>query len=571
MRTLKLIILSLYSRKSQAIPRVHSPSGIYVGNSSISQLDQFLGIPYAEPPIGESRLTNPVLFQSAATTVLNATAYGPGCSQLDIFAQYNGLSEDCLTLNVIRPSSISKDHLLPVLFFIHGGGNINGQSLLYNGTALVQHSIATKQPIIYVGINYRLAGFGFLSSPALQEAGVSNLGLKDQLVALQWVQKNIESFGGDSKKVTIFGESSGAANCWAQLHYAYVRNETNRYFRGMITESGAPGSPGYPLALDAEEGTPTYTEVLEQTNCTGPESLECLRKTPYDIIAPIFVNLPTASYTIDNDWFDNNITYLVETGQFADIPIIHGSNLNEGSLFLPDVFDFPNRSALIDYVTPFVGNNIDTASHLVDVYFANSLENLGKGSNADPTAPDDFWAATAVYTDVYFDLGKHTLLGIASKTADTWGYSFRQQPPLSSLNLSYEYPGLSSEYARRVGVYHGAELPYVFGEVTSLDQHTQGDVAIAIAMMDAWISFAYCLSPNGLKSESHIFGLDSIPNIVAGSHTISWPKYNLKSRKLIVFQSQSESYIRVLSDDLRASVYKAWSTALRSIGQNPPF
>jgi carboxylesterase type B len=506
MRTVKLIILSLYAALTQAIPRVCSPSGIYVGNSSISQLDQFLGIPYAEPPIGELRLTNPILFQSSATTVLNATAYGPGCPQLDIFAQYNGLSEDCLTLNVIRPSSISRDDLLPVLFFIHGGGNINGQSLLYNGTALVQHSVTSKQPVIYIGINYRLAGFGFLSSPALQEAGLSNLGLKDQYLALQWVHKNIESFGGDPKKVTIFGESSGAANSWAQLHYAYVRNETKSYFRGIITESGAPGSPGYPLALDAEEGTITYAEVLEQTNCTGPESLECLRKTPYDIIAPIFVNIPTASYTIDNDWFDTNITYLVETGQFADIPIIHGSNLNEGSLFLPDVFAFPNRSALIEFITPFLGNDTDTVSHLVESYFASSLEDLGKGVDADPTAPDDFWAATAVFTDVYFDLGKHTLLGFASKKADTWGYSFRQQPPLSSLNLSYEYPGLGSEFARRVGVYHGAELPYVFGEVTSLDQHTQGDVDISIAMMDAWISFAYRLSPNSPKSKNYVCG-----------------------------------------------------------------
>jgi carboxylesterase type B len=571
MRILKLIILNFNVRNSQAIPRVYSPSGIYVGNSSISQLDQFLGIPYAKPPIGELRLTNPVFFQSTATTVLNATAYGPGCPQLDIFAQYNGLSEDCLTLNVIRPSSISKDHLLPVLFFIHGGGNVNGQSLLYNGTALVQHSVASKQPIIYVGINYRLAGFGFLSSPALQDAGVSNLGLKDQYVALQWVQRNIKSFGGDPNKVTIFGESSGAANCWAQLHYAYVRNETNQYFRGMITESGAPGSPGYPLALDAEEGAPTYAEVLEQTNCTGPESLECLRKTPYDIIAPIFVNLPTASYTVDSDWFDTNITYLVETGQFADIPVIHGSNLNEGSLFLPDVFDFPNRSALIDYVAPFVGSDIDTASHLVDVYFNSSLEDLGKGVNADPTAPDDFWAATAVYTDAYFDLGKLTFLGIASKKADTWGYSFRQQPPLSSLNLSYEYPGLSSEYARRVGVYHGAELPYVFGEVTSLDQHTQGDTDIAIAMMDAWISFAYHLSPNGVKSKNRVLDLIGFSNIVVGSKAVFWPKYDSKSRKFIVFEVQSENHIRVSSDDLRASVYKAWSAAFRSIGQNPPF
>jgi len=100
------------------------------------------------------------------------------------------------------------------------------------------------------------------------------------------------------------------------------------------------------------------------------------------------------------------------------------------------------------------------------------------------------------------DLGKQTLLPIASKKADTWGYSFRQQPPLSAINLSYEYPGSTPEYTKRYGVYHGSELPYVFGEATSLSQHTQGDVDVAIAMMNAWISFAYCLTPNNPKGKS---------------------------------------------------------------------
>ena len=238
----------------QADPKVQSPGGTFEGNSSIAGLDQFLGISYAKPPIGNLRFANPVPTDPSPETVFNASTYGPGCSQLNICSEYNGLSEDCLTLNVIRPAGVSHNASLPVLFWIHGGGNENGQSIFYNGTALVQHSSSVHQPVIYVSINYRLGGFGFLISPAFKAKGISNLGLKDQYLALQWAHANIQSFGGDPARVTIFGESAGAANCWAQLHWARKNNEANKYFRGMITQSGAPGSPGFPLAIPAEDG-----------------------------------------------------------------------------------------------------------------------------------------------------------------------------------------------------------------------------------------------------------------------------------------------------------------------------
>lgn len=98
-------------------------------------------------------------------------------------------------------------------------------------------------------------------------------------------------------------------------------------------------------------------------------------------------------------------------------------------------------------------------------------------------------------------LGRTTLLNIASQKAPTWGYEFEQEPPLNSLNLSYEYPGASPRFAERVGVYHGSELPYVFGQATSLPGHTQGDDNVALAMINAWISFAYYLSPNKGRGE----------------------------------------------------------------------
>ncbi|KAF2671193.1 alpha/beta-hydrolase, partial [Microthyrium microscopicum] len=205
-------LLIIYTATSDALktPKAESPSGTFYGNSSISTLDQFLGIPYAEPPIGNLRFSDPKPLPSNSSHVYNASSYGPGCPQLSIYEEYNGLSEDCLTLNIIRPTAIKNHSSLPVLFFIHGGANLNGQSIFYNGTALVQHSISIDEPIIYVGINYRLGGFGFLNNPTFLAAGVTNLGLKDQYLALKWVHDNIKGFGGDPGKVIIFGESSGA-------------------------------------------------------------------------------------------------------------------------------------------------------------------------------------------------------------------------------------------------------------------------------------------------------------------------------------------------------------------------
>ncbi|KAJ7473144.1 Alpha/Beta hydrolase protein, partial [Mycena galericulata] len=171
----------------------------------------FLGIPYAQPPVGDLRLRPP---RSINTTFgeLDATAYGPHCwsaftTGFDDNSGYNN-SEDCLTLNVIRPYGVSEQAPVPVLVWIHGGGFTTGGSadFRYNGTYLVQASIANGKPIVFVSINYRLASLGFLGGTALAEEGSLNLGLRDQRLALHWVQENVAKFGGDPRKVTVHGQ-----------------------------------------------------------------------------------------------------------------------------------------------------------------------------------------------------------------------------------------------------------------------------------------------------------------------------------------------------------------------------
>lgn len=226
-----------------AAPKVSLAQGTYLGFRPQTGVEGFRGIRYATPPVGELRFTSPVFYNGSASEMINATEYGLGCPQIPLEVGANGEGEDCLTLNIARPANILKNQLLPVMFWIHGGGNTEGQGMFWPGYTLVNHSISIGEPIVYVSINYRLGGYGWLNSAAFIAAGITNLGLKDQYLALEWVQKNIGAFGGDPRKVTIFGESAGSVDVFSHLHYAQVKNEKDRLFRGAIAESGAPVTP----------------------------------------------------------------------------------------------------------------------------------------------------------------------------------------------------------------------------------------------------------------------------------------------------------------------------------------
>ncbi|KAJ9635018.1 hypothetical protein H2204_005973 [Knufia peltigerae] len=533
-------------------PAVYAAAGTFVGSTSIANLDQFLGIPYAVPPVGNLRFSNPQRIPaSALQNPFMATTYGPGCLQDPDYALDNGLSEDCLTLNIIRPSNVTCHEPLPVLFFIHGGGNMNGQSMLYNGTSLVRFSVEIGRPVIYVACNYRLGGFGFLNSPDFQSQGLSNLGLKDQRLALEWIHENIASFGGDLNKTILFGESAGAWNAQAQLHYAYLQNETDSLFQGMITQSGSAGGLGPPYIEAPDTGLLAYQGLLNATNCTlVSDSVSCLREVDISVLSPLLVEGKFGTtYTLDGDWFDIDATEILSKYELAPIPIIHGGNLDEGSVFLPDVFNPPNGSDLIQYISPLLNDSL--AEGVVQVYESLPSIDLGKGYNADPTADHMFWTAVSVYSDVYFHLARRAFLKLASKRVGAWCYSFCQQPPLSQMNLSYEIPGSSVAYARRVGVQHGAELSYVFGDVSNLRDATAGDIKVSTTMMRAWISFAYSLDPNA----------EGVPR---------WPRYNETSQGVtLVLAEQGHASSSAQADTLRQTAYDAWNAALVHLGREP--
>ncbi|KAF1363405.1 alpha/beta-hydrolase [Lizonia empirigonia] len=193
--------------KNGTVSGVHSPS---------YNQDFFLGVPFAQPPIGDLRFRQAQSLNTTWKGTRNAKEYATHCVGYGLDQIFYKASEDCLYLNVVRPPGYdNKKH--PVAFWIHGGTFTNGTSCggadqRYNLSFIVEQSVKIGRPIIGITINYRLSLWGFTSSNELANEGLLNIGLKDQRLALHWVQENIKVFGGDPKKVTIFGESAGAAS-----------------------------------------------------------------------------------------------------------------------------------------------------------------------------------------------------------------------------------------------------------------------------------------------------------------------------------------------------------------------
>lgn len=220
--------------RSILAPTVDLSYATVVG-SSLLGVDSFKGIPFAQPPVGELRLKPPQAINSNLGTIA-AIGTPRACPQfytstsaslpetlitdfLDsgIIQDVTYAGEDCLTLNVQRPSTATADSNLPVLFWVFGGGFEFGSTQTYDASELILTSIAQQQDIIYVSVNYRLGGFGFLAGSEILKDGSSNLGLLDQRLGLEWVADNIALFGGDPSKVTIWGESAGSISVFDQV------------------------------------------------------------------------------------------------------------------------------------------------------------------------------------------------------------------------------------------------------------------------------------------------------------------------------------------------------------------
>jgi carboxylesterase type B len=438
-------------------PVVRTNTGLVQGVRAAG-VDSFLGIPYAAPPVGSLRWRPP---QPAAPWggVRQATAYGNRCAAT---ASTNGPrteAEDCLFVNVQRPSGLRAGERRGVYVFLHGGGLVNGSSNQADMAAMVQ---ATG--VVGVSLNYRLGVLGFLGLPALTaEGGESgNYGFMDQQAALRWVRRNIAAFGGDPRQVTLGGESAGGFSVCGHL---VAPGSRGMFSRAMI-QSGSCITQTQP---DAEaSGTALATAV----GCTD---LACLRATPVATL----IDAPAGGFALvrGTPTIPPNPAVAVATGRFTRVPVVIGANRDEGRTFTQG----------------FIGQTREQ-------YEAWVLANFGAAVLAHypwPARSDRFTAAYltgAIFTDAGVAAGiggctNRALTADFAKWTPTWSYEFAHRTG----------PGLTPIPGYVWGAGHAAELAYLF---PSFDNGTPiaptfnaAERRLAREMKHAWGSFVLRGSP----------------------------------------------------------------------------
>eukprot|EP01065_Artemidia_motanka_P017567 TRINITY_DN2100_c1_g1_i1.p1 TRINITY_DN2100_c1_g1~~TRINITY_DN2100_c1_g1_i1.p1 ORF type:complete len:600 (+),score=117.54 TRINITY_DN2100_c1_g1_i1:120-1802(+) len=272
------IATALLAAEASGSPAVHIPGLGTVNGSSVIDVpgESFLGIPYAQPPVGDLRFRPAQPVKPWAPKTLSATAFGHPCYQPTSPAAWVTMSEDCLTLNIWRPAG-AQGRRLPVLFWIHGGGMETGGSIVRwtDGARF-----AARRQVVVVSINYRLGPLGFLARDDLaQEPGaVGNggaNGVHDAIVALRWVQKHISSFGGDPGAVTLIGESAGGLSVCCLVASPLAEG----LFRQAIMQSGPCIGPWGPYSYARGLET-SRSDVNVSGKPLGSYSLKELRALP---------------------------------------------------------------------------------------------------------------------------------------------------------------------------------------------------------------------------------------------------------------------------------------------------
>ncbi|KAL1851341.1 hypothetical protein Daus18300_012587 [Diaporthe australafricana] len=487
------VALMISHAHSALIPRafdvgqaVTTTSGIIQGHAAAdrAEVSEYLGIPYAQPPIGDLRFAAPEPFlsnssftagsyglmcmrnaASANYSMLTAAGYNltPGAEEYlnTIQGQGNDMGEDCLTLNVWTKPQVG-EKTKAVLLFIHGGGFQGGSS--HNAYLTGQH-IADEEDVVVVSINYRTNVFGF---PGLQPSVANvapNAGLLDQRLAVEWARDNVAAFGGDPTRITLFGQSAGSTSI-STYGYAYA---SDPIAHGFITQSGTADSFGTP--------TPNSTASFQalavllgcsNTTTTTPEALSaaaaCIRAQPADSVLAAIAQIPATTSTLgtfaptaDGTTAFPDYAPLTSAGAFAAVPRLHGSDADDGNSF---ALDF----ALLGLVLPRA-----------------------------------YWAW-------------HTLAFFGCPTAaEAEGMAVARDPDMPSWRYIYvaDYPNLRLTVNPSLGAYHGAELNPLFGTSEALGgKDTPAEAATGRYMRSAWAAFAKDPS-SGLSGED--FGWPTLP------------------------------------------------------------
>ena len=499
-----------------------------VRGRTIGAVTGFLGLPFAAPPVGDLRWKAPAS-PARWNGVRDATLPAGLCVQPGTDANAQRVivgSEDCLYLNVYRPSRAATG-LLPVMIFVHGGSNIRQDASSYDPSALVE-----QNGIIVVTVNYRLNVFGFLALPSLDaEAGDTssgNYGLLDQQAAMRWVRSNILRFGGDPADITVAGESSGAIDLCASL----VSPAAAGLFRKAILESMY-----CPVAPHTEALT-VSAPVATKLSCTDERTqASCMRAIP---AAQVLTAAQPLSFVVGGGTgfnsspnFGNRLLPLdpaaaLASGSWNHARILIGSNHDEGALFvaagllklppLPQGTYFPPPDIIYGAL---VNRRFGSLAPQVDAQYP--LEDFDGNTflaYADEvTDPSPLGCELSQWSDAF------------ATTTTTFRYEFNEAAPAApkGMNIPNNFP---------IGAYHGSELQFLFDTTIEPGPRGAAQQKLSRDMIRYWGNFVKTGNPNG-------------PGL------LPWPRYEPRGRQILSLDSGGNSVITNFDDDHRCAFWTA--------------
>lgn len=484
--------------------------------------DAFLGLPYAQPPTGALRFAHPQPLNASFPGVRAATAQGYSCMQ------YRGAfntSEDCLNLNVVRPSG-NHSEPLPVLVWIYGGGLYTGSVAdpQYNLSGIVRVSQDMGRPVIAVAMNYRLGMWGFLQTPQVLAEGSSNAGLLDQRLALRWVRENIGAFGGDAGRVVVWGESAGAQSVAYQMFGFGGKDEG--LFRGAILESGGPTGAQV-------QSLPYYAGAVENlTRAVGcwegvEDQLGCLRGLSQE---ELFEARPSQVWNplVDGEFLEGYPSQLMGEGKFVSVPMLTGHNTDEGINFRPTTPKPEDGKALADAFAFWRSYSLSppTINRLLDLYpddpcVAPPYEITNCSRFASLDRGSQWRRGATIGGDLVMIAGRRKMCELFTHVGQpVYSYRFEQQ---------------LWNRTEIEGVQHFDNVAFSFQNISGLlgpapefDSH----VRLARAVGEAYVRFVWDLDPNP-KGNGTERGEGMLP---------WWPKYDLEKPVNMVLNA-SGSYL----------------------------
>ncbi|KAL7646006.1 UNVERIFIED_CONTAM: hypothetical protein RMT77_002907 [Armadillidium vulgare] len=467
-----------------------------------SKFFSYMGIPYAQPPEGNLRFKDPVPLTSW-DGILNGTKMPASCLQILFFSTFNyedgkdtsiSGKEDCLHLNVFTPAQNEPERKLPVMVFIHGGAFVGGKAGDYHPNVLM------NKEIVLVIIQYRLGIYGFLSTEDSVMRG--NMGLKDQQLALKWVKENIESFGGDSGNITIFGESAGGAS----VHYHILSPGSNGLFNRAIIQSGTSLCPwasnmnhkkfaietGREFNCSIDHGTEKYLECMQTVH---PYYLTIAgAKTNNLGFGPLYV-LPR----VDGVFISEPPELLMRKRKYNKVDIIAGITKDEGGYeFLFD-YIIPKRREIINKNFEKFGpislmfENEENSSELTKKVYQLYLQRENF-----TTTDEDWLQISEIYSDRMFRVCHDTVANFFANDSDVKLYTY-QLDHLGNFSLTSNIPGFNN----RNLTMHGDDLIYLFygGNFFKKKLEKEDDLKVREIFLNLWTNFAKTGNPTPSGSD----------------------------------------------------------------------